>query len=238
MREHQLKSVFRHEISVHGASVIARTEKLQAIINRPVEVLVTVLSKARYALAAIRIANGLLALVAPELIIKRFGEDPGQDAAAIYGLRLFGVRTVLIGADLLTEHRQAARAHHQPSRRHSRQRHVDGRDARHVGTVAARDGRAHHRHLGAQYGARHRRVGLQPTGSEAMTATRTPGPAAARTTTSWSARARAAARLPPGWRRAGCTSCCSRRGAEGASGPTATTTPFPPSTASRPRIRR
>lgn len=61
------------------------------------------LSKARYALAAIRIVNGLLAFVAPSLIIKRFGEDPDKDAAAIYGLRLFGVRTVLIGADLITQ---------------------------------------------------------------------------------------------------------------------------------------
>jgi hypothetical protein len=67
---------------------------------------VTALSKARYVLAAIRIGNGLLALVAPSLIIKRFGEDPAKDAAAIYGLRLFGVRTVLIGADLITEHGQ------------------------------------------------------------------------------------------------------------------------------------
>ncbi|HEY6788118.1 MAG TPA: hypothetical protein VI365_12485 [Trebonia sp.] len=66
----------------------------------------TVLSKARYVLAAIRIINGLLALVAPSLIIKRFGADPDKDAAAIYGLRLFGVRTVLIGADLITEHGQ------------------------------------------------------------------------------------------------------------------------------------
>jgi uncharacterized protein YjeT (DUF2065 family) len=61
------------------------------------------LSKARYALAAIRIVNGLLAFVAPSLIIKRFGENPAKDAAAIYGLRLFGVRTVLIGADLITQ---------------------------------------------------------------------------------------------------------------------------------------
>lgn len=66
----------------------------------------TVLSKARYALAAIRIANGLLALVAPSLIIKRFGGDPDKDAAAIYGLRLFGIRTVLIGADLIAEQGQ------------------------------------------------------------------------------------------------------------------------------------
>lgn len=66
-------------------------------------VAMTILSKARYALAAIRIVNGLLALVAPSLIIKRFGEDPRKDAAAVYGLRLFGVRTVLIGADLVTQ---------------------------------------------------------------------------------------------------------------------------------------
>ena len=58
--------------------------------------------KARYALAAIRIVNGALALAAPNVIIQRFGEDPGASAAAVYGLRLFGVRTVLIGTDLIT----------------------------------------------------------------------------------------------------------------------------------------
>jgi hypothetical protein len=62
-----------------------------------------VLSKARYVLAVIRVVNGLLAFVAPALIIKRFGESPDKDAAAVYGLRLFGVRTVLMGADLLTQ---------------------------------------------------------------------------------------------------------------------------------------
>jgi hypothetical protein len=62
--------------------------------------------KARYVLAVIRIVNGAVALVAPSVIIKRFGENPGQSAAAIYGLRLFGVRTVLIGADLLTQRGQ------------------------------------------------------------------------------------------------------------------------------------
>jgi hypothetical protein len=41
------------------------------------------------------------------LIIKRFGENPDQDAAAVYGLRLFGVRTVLIGADLITQRGEA-----------------------------------------------------------------------------------------------------------------------------------
>jgi hypothetical protein len=59
--------------------------------------------KARYALAVIRIINGAIALVAPSVIVRRFGENPGDSAAAIYGLRLFGVRTVLIGADLVMQ---------------------------------------------------------------------------------------------------------------------------------------
>lgn len=67
----------------------------------------TLLSKARYALACVRIVSGTLALVAPSLIIRRFGENPDDAAAAVYGLRLFGVRTVLIGADLVTERGQA-----------------------------------------------------------------------------------------------------------------------------------
>ena len=44
---------------------------------------VPVAVKARYALAAIRIVNGALALVAPSFIIKRFGEDPATSAAAV-----------------------------------------------------------------------------------------------------------------------------------------------------------
>jgi hypothetical protein len=60
-------------------------------------------NKARYALAAIRIINGGIGLLAPSVIIRRFGENPDQSPAATYGLRLFGVRTVLIGADLITQ---------------------------------------------------------------------------------------------------------------------------------------
>jgi hypothetical protein len=57
---------------------------------------------ARYALGVVRIVNGALGLFAPALIIGRFGGDaPASDAAAIYGLRLFGIRTMVIGADLL-----------------------------------------------------------------------------------------------------------------------------------------
>jgi hypothetical protein len=64
----------------------------------------------RYALGGIRVVNGALALVAPAVIQKRLG-DPAADrnAAAIYGLRLFGVRTVLIGADLIRLRGEALR---------------------------------------------------------------------------------------------------------------------------------
>lgn len=56
---------------------------------------------ARYALAGIRIVNGSVALIAPSVIISRFGESPANDSAAVYGLRMFGIRTVVIGVDLL-----------------------------------------------------------------------------------------------------------------------------------------
>jgi hypothetical protein len=55
----------------------------------------------RYALGGIRVVNGTLGLLAPGVIIRRFGDSrPGSNPAAIYGLRLFGIRTLLIGADL------------------------------------------------------------------------------------------------------------------------------------------
>jgi hypothetical protein len=56
---------------------------------------------ARYALGCIRVVNGTLGLLAPGVVIRRFGDArPDLNPAAIYGLRLFGIRTVLIGADL------------------------------------------------------------------------------------------------------------------------------------------
>lgn len=62
----------------------------------------TVTTVARYALGVIRFVNGALGLLAPAVIIRRLGDDdPAKNAAAIYGLRLFGIRTVLIGADLI-----------------------------------------------------------------------------------------------------------------------------------------
>ena len=57
---------------------------------------------ARYALGAIRVVNGTLGLLAPAVIIRRFGDrDPQANPAAFYGVRLFGVRTIVLGADLL-----------------------------------------------------------------------------------------------------------------------------------------
>jgi hypothetical protein len=64
---------------------------------------------ARIALAAIRLVNGAVALLAPEVMLRRFeagreanpgaGPDPGR--VAVYPLRMFGIRTVVLGIQLL-----------------------------------------------------------------------------------------------------------------------------------------
>jgi hypothetical protein len=60
---------------------------------------------ARIALGGVRIVAGTAGLLAPAMIINRFGDaNPSANPAAIYGLRLFGIRTVLIGADLMRLH--------------------------------------------------------------------------------------------------------------------------------------
>ena len=56
---------------------------------------------ARYALAGIRLFNGGMALFTPEKLARRLGTDPEAGGAVIYALRMFGIRTILIGADLL-----------------------------------------------------------------------------------------------------------------------------------------
>ncbi|HEY0401750.1 MAG TPA: hypothetical protein VGD09_06995 [Blastococcus sp.] len=62
----------------------------------------TIGKAARFALGGIRIIAGTTGLLAPAMIISRFGDsNPTANPAAIYGLRLFGIRTVLIGADLI-----------------------------------------------------------------------------------------------------------------------------------------
>ncbi len=56
---------------------------------------------ARYLLAGIRLFYGVTALFAPSLIARQLGVGPHSNRAIIYPLRLFGVRTIIIGIELL-----------------------------------------------------------------------------------------------------------------------------------------
>ena len=58
--------------------------------------------KARIWLALIRIVNGAGGLLAPRFLARRVSPEPEANPAAVYAFRLFGVRTVKIGADLLS----------------------------------------------------------------------------------------------------------------------------------------
>ena len=58
---------------------------------------------ARILLALIRIFNGSAALLAPQFLSKRLGIDYEANPAMLYVWRMFGIRTVLIGADLLLQ---------------------------------------------------------------------------------------------------------------------------------------
>jgi hypothetical protein len=58
-------------------------------------------AQARKALAVVRLVNGGLALLAPRFLLRRLGTDARLDPSGIYPFRMFGIRTVLIGADLL-----------------------------------------------------------------------------------------------------------------------------------------
>jgi hypothetical protein len=68
---------------------------------------------ARKALASVRLFNGTVGLFAPELLLRRLGGDPATNRSGVYPFRMFGVRTILIGADLLVlrgaERRRATR---------------------------------------------------------------------------------------------------------------------------------
>src|SRR5260370_9240980 len=46
-----------------------------------------------------RIVNGSVAMIAPPVIIRRFGESPADDNAAVYGLRSTAARTNELEAD-------------------------------------------------------------------------------------------------------------------------------------------
>jgi hypothetical protein len=56
---------------------------------------------ARLLLASIRLANGSIALFRPQFISRQLAAAPGGHPAIHYALRMFGVRTILIGLDLL-----------------------------------------------------------------------------------------------------------------------------------------
>jgi hypothetical protein len=56
---------------------------------------------ARIALACIRLFNGGTALLAPGFLARQIGVDPDANPGVLYVFRMFGVRTVFIGADLL-----------------------------------------------------------------------------------------------------------------------------------------
>jgi hypothetical protein len=61
----------------------------------------TVRTGAQRALGAIRLFNGAVALLAPSTTAGRLGVDPDANQAPFYPLRMFGVRTVVLGLELL-----------------------------------------------------------------------------------------------------------------------------------------
>jgi hypothetical protein len=53
------------------------------------------------ALAIIRLVNGGLGLLAPNILVRRLGAPAGGDTVANYPFRMFGIRTLFLGWDLL-----------------------------------------------------------------------------------------------------------------------------------------
>src|SRR6266571_4167767 len=58
---------------------------------------------ARILLACIRLLMGLLGLLAPGIPARQIGVDPEANPGIVYVFRMFGIRTVLIGAELLVQ---------------------------------------------------------------------------------------------------------------------------------------
>ena len=58
--------------------------------------------KAHLILGGIRFVNGTAALLAPSFTAGRLGVDSDANPAPHYPLRMFGVRTMVLGAELLT----------------------------------------------------------------------------------------------------------------------------------------
>jgi hypothetical protein len=67
---------------------------------------------ARTTLSCIRIFNGALGLFAPEKMAASLGGELGEDKRFVYPARMFGVRTIALGLDLLTLRADDASARH------------------------------------------------------------------------------------------------------------------------------
>lgn len=52
-------------------------------------------------LACIRLLNGSAALLVPGVLARQIGVDPDANPGIVYVFRMFGIRTVIIGAELL-----------------------------------------------------------------------------------------------------------------------------------------
>lgn len=59
-------------------------------------------SHAHLILAGIRFVNGALALFAPQTLAHRLDVDADKSPGLLYFQRMFGIRTILIAADLVT----------------------------------------------------------------------------------------------------------------------------------------
>ena len=55
----------------------------------------------RTILGVVRLVNGTGALLAPKFMAKRFGVDAEANPSVIYIMRLFGVRTIILGLEFL-----------------------------------------------------------------------------------------------------------------------------------------
>src|SRR6266581_7934128 len=58
---------------------------------------------ARILLACVRLLMGLLGLLAPGIPARQIGVDPEANPGILYVFRMFGIRTVLLGAELLMQ---------------------------------------------------------------------------------------------------------------------------------------
>jgi len=61
---------------------------------------------ARFTLAGIRLFNGVTGLVVPGKVATRLGADPDASPGLAYMQRMFGIRTILIAAELVLPDRR------------------------------------------------------------------------------------------------------------------------------------